>query len=889
MGIPGRWWRRLRALVARDDFDRELQEELEFHLQMETRRLIEAGMEPAAARRRAMRDFGGVQKAREQVHQDRWGGEAAAFLRDARYALRTLVRSPGYTLVVIVTVALTVGAVTTVASVVRGSLVDPLPYPEADRLVRVVTSWEGQPDGRSSPAELLDLVDGLVSASAVGGYSYGGLTLQEGDLAERLSVAVVTSGVLPALGVGPALGRSFTSQDGLVDEFRLLVTDAFWRQQLGADPAAVGRSIRLSGREATVVGVLPPEFRMPDRLGGGERVDALLANEFDPATIDNRGSHYLTVVARLRSDTNLATARAELDRFASVMRADHPDAYPEDMRLRLAYQSARDWIVGDARPALFVLAGAVLVILLVACTNLAALCLSRYEVRHRELTLRAALGAGRGRLANLVLVESVLAAAVGGLAGLALASMGVDLVAIHGPVSLPRIDAIDLDLPTALGALIVAAITGAAFGLLPALAAGRSSLPEALGSGRGGVTRRGEQLRQALVVAQIALAMALLVGAGLLGSTLLALASTDPGYVTDGVVTGRVSLPSAAYEGDPERIDLFRSVVARLRSGSGVMAAGAVTSLPLSSRLGDLGFRLEGVAYPADQSTPSADWQVIVPGYFEAMGIELVHGRSIDERDTAEVPGVVVVNETFAATWLAGEDPLGRRFDLGGGALPSPVTVIGVVRDVSHSSLAADERAEMYLPHAQFRHWGSQAAMTAMTFVIRSDRPPSELVDLLRNSVRERDPRLAVYDIAAMSDVRAAGVARERFLAFVVSGFALVALLLAAVGVYGVVSYGVAMRRREMGIRIALGARESQIFRLVVGRSLRLTAIGLALGAGLALAGARALRGLLYGVDVLDPVTLTTVIVALGTVALAGAAVPAVRALHGIDALLRQD
>lgn len=891
MATPRRWWARIRALLLHDRFDRELRDEMRFHLEMETRRRVAAGQQPEAARRAALRAFGGVQRFRQQVHQERWGAGLEALARDVRLGLRSLRASPGYSAVTVATMALAVGANSAVFSVVQASLLRALPYPEPERVVELRTSWESQPDAGMSPAEFLDYAGRLPSLAAVGAYSLGGLTLQESEGGERVTVAGVTAGVLPALGVEPALGRGFTEQDGLADDLRLLVTHGFWQGRLGGAPDVIGREIRVSGSTARVLGVLPATFRFPDELFASTRVDALLPTAFAPEEITNRGSHYLANVARLAPGVTLARADAELHALVDAMHRENPGAYPAAMRFDVRLAPLRERVVGEVRPALLLLQGAVAFILLVAAANLAALGLSRYEARQRELALRAALGAGRGRLVSHVLIECLLLSILGGLAGIGLGGAGVEALLALAPGDLPRLDEVAVD-GTVLGlGLGLSLLAGLGFGLVPALGARPDRLREALRSGgRAGGDRRGQRLRQALVVTQLGVAVVLLGGAGLLGRSLVALLAVDPGFTTGGLMTARVGLPSASYPDDEARFTFFRDLVHELEARPGVVRAGAVTNLPLATSLGDMNLHIEGRAVGDDEVDPAADWQAVVPGYLEAMEIRPLRGRLLEFTDTAGAAGVVVVNETFAAAFFPGEEVLGKRFTLGGGAGPGTVTVVGVVPDVTHAGLDAAPVPQMYLAHEQFRYWGSGRAVGTMSLVLRSSRPPGEAAGLLRDTVREIDPSLAVFDVRSMRDVRSRAIARPRFLALLMAAFAVASLALAGVGVYGVMSYSVAVRARELGIRMALGARAADVVGMVVIQAARLLALGLAGGTLVALAGVRAASGLLFETSPGDPTTLFGVLAVLAAVTLAGAWVPAARACRqSIGRLLLRD
>jgi putative ABC transport system permease protein len=799
--------------------------------------------------------------------------------QDVRYALRTLRRSPGFAAAAILTIAIGIGANTAVFSVVNAALLRPLPYPDQDRVLDVSNSWQGTPRAAVSPAEYFDYrgTEGK-EFSAFGVYAFGADNLTGAGEPVRLRVGYVSASVLPALGVAPVTGRTFTAEEERSGRSVALISHGLWSRQFGADPSIIGRQITLSGTGTEVIGVLSSGFRLPDDYASGQVTDVVAPLGLDPATTTARGSHFLRAVGRLAPGVSREQAQSALSAIATRFVATFPGDYPRDMRFAVTTTPLADRVIGDARRPLLLILGAAAFVLLVACANVANLMLVRLDGRRTELAVRAAVGAERHRLVGQLLTESVMIGGIGGLAGVGIAWWGTHLLLALLPRNLPRVGEISID-GTVLGFTAVMAIgTGLLFGLFPAIRASTGRLGAALqAGGRGGAAGR-SRFRRALAVGQVGIALTLLAGAGLLGRSLLALRAVDPGFHPDHVLTGRLSLPSADYPTETQVIDAFESIRNRVASLPGVRAAGAVGNLPLATSLGDLNFRIEGREVAEGEVSPRADWQVVTPSYFAAMGLSLRRGRVLDERDRVDAPGAVVINQTMAERYWPGQDALGARFVLGGHAGPGLVTVVGIVGDVRHGSLTEPRISQMYLAHAQFRFWNGGSVARALTFVVRAAGDPAGLAAAVRDAVHQVDPRLPLASVQTMEDVTAASLGRPRFLFALAGTFAVIALVLGALGVYGVLAYGVARRTREIGLRLALGARPRAVAGLVLRDGGRLVVAGIALGLLGAILLARVLRGLLFGVAPFDPITLLVAPLALTIAALLAVWIPARRA-----------
>jgi len=801
---------------------------------------------------------------------------------DLRFALRGLLRHPGFTAVVVLTLALGIGANSAIFSVVNGVLLRPLPYDRPGEIATIWVRWPGNPQGELSQPEYWDLREQNRSFSRLAAYTDGSLTLTGSGEPERLRAGFMSADALPLLGVAPARGRTLGPDDDRPDApVAVLLGDGLWRRRFGADPAIVGRTLTLDDHPATIIGVMPAGFQLPtDYAGPGAEIWAPL--QLDPS-IDRseRGWHWVRVLARLSPGVDIGAASLEVGALARRMLETYPGEYKPAFG-GFAVIAADD-LVGEIRPAILVLLGAVGLLLLIACANVAGLLLARAESRQREIAVRTALGAGTGSLVRQLLTESVVLALTGGLLGAVLADWGVRGLVAMAPPTLPRLDAVHTDGWVLGFTLLVSMLTGILFGLVPALQAARPDLTVALAEGgRSGSSAGRQRFRRGLVVAQIALALMLVTSAGLLIRSFVRIRGVDPGFNPSWLLTAEVELSAVRYDTPAKIRAFYGELVHRLESLPGVRSAAAVRALPMTGRLeiGDWSFIVEGrhanPPVPADRI--AADWQALTPGYFETLRIPVLQGRAIEEQDRSDATEVVVVNRTLARLAWPGQDPIGQRVLLGGGGVDSVWrTVVGIVGDVRHRGLTAQPRPEMYLPHAQFPA-GTGTPQRTMRIVLRAAGDPNALANPVRATLAALDPAVPLVDVQTMDQAMGNWAAERRLTMILVAAFAALALTLGAVGVYGVMAHLVVQRTREIGIRIALGAVPREILGLVMRQGAWLAVAGVGIGVAGALAASRVLAGLLFQVTPTDPLTYAGTALALLGVAEIAALVPALRA-----------
>jgi predicted permease len=861
-------WRRCLHYVRRDRFDRELDEEIRFHLEMKTEEYVAAGMRPEEARRAALRRFGNETRMRE-LSRETWGFVMLEnLLQDLRYGARVLAKHKGYTAVAVLTVALGIGANTAIFSVVNAVLLRPLPLEEPERLVRVFGTSPRR-NIFSRPHSYLNFADLRAqnkTFESMAAYTGSSAALSGADAPEQITGALASGDIFLVLKTKPFMGRLLTPEDEKPGGSPVVViSHGLWQRRFGGDPSIVGRRIRLDGREREVVGVTPADFRfefIPGALDFWTPIDPG-ANEFK-----QRGAIFLEAIGRLRPGVSVEQASADLSGVASQLEQQYQDSNT-GVGIRLA--AAQEELVGDLRQMLLVLLGAVGFVLLISCANVANLTLARAAGRHREIAVRAALGAGRMRIVRQLLTESLLLAVVGGGLGLLFALWGVKLLSAFVPENVPRFGETSTDLPVLGFTLGASLLTGLLFGIAPALQSSKIDLNEALKEGgRTGTEGRGRtRVRGALIVAEVALSLVLLVGAGLLIKSFVKLSNTDPGFDAGNTLTASVSLAAVRYDTDEKITDFYRRLVERVRAMPGVASAGAVMPLPLSDNNLSFSFTVVGQPSLPPGTRQSAAVRIVTPDYFRAQGIPLRAGRVFNEQDKAGAPDALVVNEAFARRYLGGAEPLGQRLKLGINNIEG--VVVGVVGDIRAASLATPGVPEYYIPEAT-------VAFSDMTLVVRTTTDPAAVTAGLRQAVAEMDKDQPLYEVRTMDSLVARSVARQRFSMTLIGVFAALAMLLAAVGIFSVMSSLVAQRSHEIGIRLALGAQPRDILSMVVRHGMTLALVGVGLGLAASFALTRLMSGLLYEVSAKDPVVYGGIAALLAAVALAACYVPARRA-----------
>jgi putative ABC transport system permease protein len=789
--------------------------------------------------------------------------------QDLRFGLRMLLSKPGFTLIAVLSLALGIGANTAIFSLVDAVLLRPLPFQEPERLVIV---WEdaakiGFPRNTPAPANYADWKAQNQVFEDMAALNWRSLALTDEGEPEKVETQGVTANFFPLLGVKPMLGRSFTPEEDKEGSDRVAVVSyGLWQRRFGGDPALVGKEILLDGQKRTVLGVMPAGFQFLSKDTG-----LWVPMAFSPEELANRGGHYLTVVARMKPGVTLAQASADI---AGVTKRINQEHSWHGFELGSVVISLREQLAGDVRASLLVLLVAVGCVLLIACANIANLLLSRGTARYREIAVRTALGAGRGRVVRQLLTESILLATAGGLTGLVFAWLSFSFLKQIIPDSMASNAGVKIDARIFGFTLLLSLLTGIVFGLAPALQAAKVDLNEALKSGgRTGTGSGHRRLRGALVVTEIALALVLLVGAGLLIQTFLKLRALDIGVNPENVLTLRTQLPRSKYGELPKRTAFYQQVLERVRALPGVTAAGYTTAVPLTWKGGTSGFTVEGKEQGPGQD---ANNRQVTAGYLETMGVKLRQGRFFDEHDDAQSQPAAIINETMARQYWPGENAVGKRFKLGGTDSTSPLrTVIGVVGDVKEMGLEAPPKAEMFFP---FQHLPDMLWNMPRDLTVRTTGNPMSLVASVRQAVWSVDPAQPISNVRTMDEILSEEVAQRRIGMTLLAAFAALALLLASLGIYGVLSYAVTQRTQEIGIRMALGANRQAVLRLVMADGMRLAVAGVAIGLGLSFALTRLMTGLLFGVSASDPRTLAGVTLLLTAVALVACYVPARRA-----------
>ncbi|MCU1385262.1 MAG: hypothetical protein JWL71_3959 [Acidobacteria bacterium] len=786
---------------------------------------------------------------------------------DFRQALRLLLKSPGFSALIVVVLALGIGANTAIFSIVDGVLLKPLPFADAARLVAIDTTVRNEPDDSA----YLDVLDWRAQASGlehIAGYATAAVTLTGHGEAASIPMAVVTPDLFPLLGVAPIAGRVLAAADDRHGAERTaVISETLWTKSFGRDPGMIGTPVTLDGDPITIVGVMPARFEFPfDSENPPQIWMPVLASRFSAQWADQRGASFLKAVGRLRAGIALPAAQSELSAIAARIDA----ANPRNGSHGIVVRPFQDVLVKNYRPALVALLGAVAAVLLIACANIANLLLARGTSRRREMAVRTALGASRLRIVRQLLIESLVLAAAGGAAGTVVALWGVDALVRISPVQIPRLNTVHIDRTVLTFTVLASLLTGALCGLLPALQLARSNPGDALKDGdRGGSSGRGARTRHVLVVAEVALSLVLLASAGLLIRSLSGLQHVSPGFTAEHTVTMQLLLPRTRYSSPASIIAFYHRLHDDVAAMPAVTAAAVSTTLPMTGSDITMGIKPEGRALDPTVRAAAAFFGVS-PDYFSTLGIRIVRGRGFTEHDDERAPGIVLINETMAAKYWPGEDPIGQRLTLSYNNTP-PREIVGIVGDVKQTSLTDAVAAQVYAPFVQMP-WPFLSA------VARTPANPEAAAGSMRQVLTRLDPQQAAGEIRTFDQYLARSIATPRFTAILLGAFAALALLLAGFGLYGVMAYTVAQRSREIGIRMALGAQASDVRSLVVHQAARLGAAGLVMGIAGALAATRVLDSLLFGVSASDPLTFAAVSAALAAVLLLAAYLPARRA-----------
>jgi predicted permease len=870
-----RFARRLRLIFGRRAFERDLDDEMRFHVEMATAHHLHRGVSPADVAALTTREFGSMDRFKDEVRDARGLTLSDDLVRDVRFAARTLRRTPGFTALALLTFGLGIGANTAIFSVVNAVLLRPLPYPNAPRIVRAYEQVRGQRGaGSVSVLNWRDWQREVTAFTALGGFVTSGAILGGDAEPERVRATFVSSEVLPLLGVRPALGRWFArDEDAKGKDHVVILSDALWRNRFGADRSIVGREIRVEGLPYTVVGVMPAGFNFP--LGP---LQTQLWAPFVPPEMAldprARGWHWLSVVGLRKPGVTVEQANADLVRVAARLEQAYPG--PQANRTAIAVP-IRDDVVGQVRPTLLVLLGAVLLVLVIACANVANLLVARNAARRKDAAVRVALGASRGQLMRQLLVESVVLALGGAVLGLGLAYAGLRVLTALSGRLLPIVGPIAVDGRVLATLAASAVVCGLAFGLAPALHWTRGGLRHDLADLTVKTTTGAEmrRFRSALVVTQIALSLMLLIGAGLLMRAFVSLQSTDTGIATERVLTARLAVPNHYTQDDTEMEQLLRPLLERVRAIPGVQRAGIVSLLPVEETGAQASFWVDGRPWPKAGTEPFAEVRTVSPNYFATMGIPLEAGRDFEERDDSMSVSKVIINESLARAFFPGENPIGRHLLQGSEDRHFEWEIIGVSGDVRQSGVAETPRIEIYSSYADKR---ANFARGDVALVVKTGVAEASVVPELRRALAAVASDAALMNVRPMDEVIQQSLASRKLILLLFGAFAGIALVLSASGLYGVIYYLVAQRTREIGIRVALGADKGRVVRMVLKQGAILALGGIAVGLAGAVALTRLLASLLYGVGTHDPLTFATVPIVLGTVALLASLVPAWRA-----------
>lgn len=803
-----------------------------------------------------------------------------SFLKDLRYGARMLVKKPGFTAVAVITLALGIGANTAIFSVLNGLLLSPLPYRDSDRLVII---WSHSPGANvaqdwPSPGQYSAIKSQNTTFEDVAIAQGGNLILTGKGTPSRLGVVRVSSNMFSLLGAKPELGRAFLPEEDTGEtSTTVILSNGVWQQRFGGDPNVLGQSLTLNGQLYTIIGVMPADFSLGEEVmptvGSVQHAELLLPLPLNAEAMSQQGDENYNLLARLKDGSTLEQAQADLDAAVSGLEEQFPDQYPASRRFSLSVKPLLEQVVGDVRLALLVLLGAVGCVLLIACGNVANLLLARAAAREKEMAIRTALGAGRWRVVRQLLTESVMLAMMGGAIGLVIAIWSLDGLRWLNPGNIPRLQNIGIDGRVLAFTFAAALLTGVLFGLVPALRGSRVSLNEALKEGGRSLVGSGShRLRNLLAIAEMALSLLLLIGAGLLIRSFVRVQQVDPGFNAQNILSMRLSIVGTAYAEQSLRLIYYQQLWERIRHLPGVESVGGASSVPLSGSIGWGSITIEGYDPASGQSMIQADSRIASVGYFETMKIPLIGGRFFNDQDTKDSMSVAIVDENMARSYWPNADAVGKRFKQGDANSDAPwLTVVGVAANVKQYALDASSRVTFYWAH-------QQAPASNMYVTVRTAVDPRSVVAAVTDAARSIDGNATVYDVKTMEQRLSESLARRRFAMLALGLFAVVAMVLAAVGIYGVMSYSVTQRTREIGIRMALGAPSRDVLKLVVGQGMLLAALGVCIGLASAFAATRLMTSLLFGVSATDPATFVIPGVVLASVALLACYIPARRA-----------
>lgn len=791
-------------------------------------------------------------------------------LNDFRYALRTLLRSPLFTIVAVLTLALGIGANTAIFTVVDAVLIRPLPFARPDDLIRIFATGPQLDNAPVSPANFLDWKEQNRVFERMVAYTDTVFTLAGGEMPERVRAERVSFDFFDLFGVSPALGRSFSREEDEYGRNQVVVlSQEFWQTRFGGRSDIIGQSLILNDKPFTVIGVMPAKFTFPDK-----RIQLWTPLAFTPAEKVIRDTNFLSAIGRLKSGLTITTANSEMNALARQIAQQYPETNAGE---KLKLSPLRDVIIGDIRPLLLILLGAVAFVLLICCANVANLLLARAASRHREIAIRTAIGASRSRVIRLMLMESAVLAATGAAFGCLLAMWGIQLLVAFRPANLPRLDDIAIDWRILMFTGAVTLVSALVFGIAPALQATTSRLNDILKvADRGGTASPGRsRFRNFLVGSEVALSLVLLIGATLLIRSFGRLLDVDPGFRAENVLTVSIPLADSRYRDPQQQAAFFQRLLKQVRELPGIHAAGVVTDLPLFGG-SSTGFDVSSRPLSNPTDRPLADFRSASAEYFRAMGMDLIAGRTFTEQDSASAPGVAIINQTLARRYFGDENPIGKRI-----GLSRPIDwreIVGVVRDVRNYGLAADVKPECYVPYLQNSPDYLAGSAGWMLLVVKTDSAPAGYVAAIKREIQLIDKDQPVSSIKPMTAYMAESIAQRRFNMVLLGLFAGLALVLAMIGIYGVIAYSGAQRTREFGIRIALGAARGDILALMTRQGMQPAVLGLIVGLGVALATTRFMASLVFQVSVTDPMIFALVAVGLGTVALIACLLPAHRA-----------